>query len=583
MQKRMNHFWILSITGLLLLISATACSGPIPATLREAAGLDSDSAAESVPDATTAASDGATAESDAATAESDAVERPAGWSEESHSNDAEPNYEVVFPQDKVNQITITISPEDWAAMQEDMTELFGEPGDEAAGGPGGMMGGGPGGMPGDFAPGAEAPPEGFVPPEGFAPPAGAPPGDNIRRADMTPENPMWAPATIEFDGNTWTDVGVRYKGNSSLTSGWRSGELKLPLKLDFDQFEDDNPAIEDQRFYGFKQLSLANGFTDASFLRDAVTADILAEAGLPAAETAFYEVILDYGEGPVSLGVYTAIEVVDDTVVERIFGSDGGNIYEAEGAAATFAANTIDQIEESFQKENNEDAADYSDIEALFEVLHSEQRTSDPAAWRAQLESIFNVDSFLEWLAISAVIEHWDAYGNMSHNYYLYNNPETGQLEWISWDHNMALSSGGMGGMLRIEREPGDEAGVDVVTGPEGAPADGMPFAQPGGGPGSASVSLDKEEVGEDWPLIRFLLDDPVYYERYLAFLAETIAGPFNPELMVARYHSMAELIAPYAAEDVGQETFEAAVQQLIDHAYERAEEVSLFLESAAQ
>jgi len=267
---------------------------------------------------------------------------------------------------------------------------------------------------------------------------------------MTPENPMWVPATVEFQGHTWTHVGVRYKGNSSLTSGWRSGTLKLPLKLDFDEFEDDYPEIDDQRFYGFKQLSLANGFSDASFMRDAATADILEQAGLPAAETAFYEVILDYGEGPVALGLYTVIEVIDDTVVGRTFGSDDGNIYEAEGSAASLAASTRDQIEASFQKESNEDDADWSDIEALFDALHSAQRTRAPAAWRAGLESVFDVDAFLEWLAISAVIQHWDAYGAMSYNYYLYHDPESGQLSWISWDHNQAMSAGmGGGGTFR--------------------------------------------------------------------------------------------------------------------------------------
>ena len=202
------------------------------------------------------------------------------------------------------------------------------------------------------------------------------------------------------------------------------------------------PEIENQRFYGFKQLSLANGYKNSSFLRDAATALILEDAGLPAAKTAFYEVILDYGEGPVSLGLYTMIEVIDDTAIERYFGSDDGNIYEGEGTAASFAASTYDQIEESFEKENNEDEADWSDIENLFDVLHSDQRTSDPAAWRAELEAIFDVNGFLEWLAISSVIQNWDAYGSMSHNYYLYNNPDTGQLTWISWDHNEAMSSG---------------------------------------------------------------------------------------------------------------------------------------------
>jgi len=493
---------------------------------------------------------------------------PEGWQEETHGNDFEPNYEIVFPDGQVNQITITIAPEDWEAMQANMTELFGEAGTGE-----GNRGFRDGGQPqfeerpqpekGDFPEGFEPPaeevrpelPEGFAPPEnGEQPqfPEGAPggrPGDGgFRDGDMTPENPMWVSATIEFEGQIWTNVGVRYKGNSSLTSGWRSGTLKLPLKLDFDEFEDEHPEIDNQRFYGFKQLSLANGFSDSSFLRDAATALVLEEAGLPAAKTAFYEVIVNYGEGPISLGLYTMIEVIDDTVVDRYFGVDDGNIYEAEGSAASFAASTYDQIEESFQKENNDDS-DWSDIETLFHVLHSDQRISDSETWRAELESVFDVDGFLEWLAISAVIEHWDAYGNMSHNYYLYNDPDTGKLTWISWDHNMAMSTE-MGG---------------------------------GRGPGGRGVSLDKSDIGDNWPLIRFLLDDPVYYKRYLGNLAETVEGPFNPDHMAEQYQTMADLIESYATADVGEASFTQAVQILIAHAYERAEAVEEFLTSVRQ
>jgi hypothetical protein len=505
-------------------------------------------------------------ETTSATLETGPIARPEGWSEETHGSDIEPNYELVFPDDEVNQIMITITPEDWVAMQANMTELFSEAGsgeeDRGFLGSGQPPMGdrpqpGEGGFPEGFELPEDAPParpEGFAPPENWEQPEfpdGAPfrgrPGDGgFGGGDMTPENPMWVSATIEFEGNTWTNVGVRYKGNSSLTSGWRSGTLKLPLKLDFDEFEDEYPEIEDQRFYGFKQLSLANGFSDASFLRDAATSLILERAGLPAAESAFYEVILDYGEGPVTHGLYTMIEVIDDTVVERYFGSDEGNIYEAEGSAASFVASTSDQIEQSFQKENNEDEADWSDIEAMFDVLHSDHRTSDPATWRADLESIFDVNGFLEWLAISAVIEHWDAYGSMSHNYYLYHDPDTDQMTWISWDHNMVMSTG-MGG---------------------------------GRGPGGRGVSLDKADVDENWPLIRFLLDDPVYYELYLNYLEETVEGPFNPDQMAEIYQTLADLIAPYAAADVGETTFNEAVQTLVNYAYERTDVVNEFLVS---
>jgi spore coat protein H len=519
-------------------------------------------------------------------------DRPAGWSEDTHSNDVDPNYDVVFPQDRVNQITITIAPEDWEAMQTNMVDLFGESGaggqdsfrPDGFGAPDGEgnrqplgdegFPGGAGPHPGDWPqPGEEGFPDGFDPQQGdrprpgegglldgFEPPAdldgpmppeGAQPGNRpggggFGGGGLTPENPTWVPATVEFEGKLWTTVGVRYKGNSSLTSGWRSGTLKLPLKLDFDEFEDDYPEIDDQRFYGFKQLSLANGFHDASFLRDAATSDILQEAGLPAAETAFYQVTLDYGEGPVTLGLYTVIEVVDDTAVERTFGSDDGNIYEGEGTAASFAASAYNQIELSFQKENNEDQSGWSDIEELFDVLHSDQRTSDPVSWRANLESVFDVDAFLEWLAISAAIQNWDAYGAMSHNYYLYHDPDSGLLTWISWDHNEAMSTGTGGGGR--------------------------------GALGSRNVSLDKADVGDNWPLIRYLLDDPVFHARYVDYLGETVAGPFNPDRMAETYQTLAALIAPYAAADVGETEFEAAVQQLIEHAYGRADAVEAFL-----
>jgi spore coat protein H len=473
------------------------------------------------------------------TSASEQTTRPEGWTEETHSNNVDPNYQIVFPKDKVNQIKITITLEDWNAMQANMTELLGPRGTGQRGGQ-------------REAPGIRPDRGGMVPGEipqdgGVAPRAPGIPG----WIDMIPENPIWVPATIEFNGLTWTNVGVRYKGNSSLRSGWNRGSQKLPLKLDFDEFEDEYPEIENQRFYGFKQLSLSNAFSDSTYMRDAIAADLLAEAGLVAAETAYYEIILDYGEGPVNLGLYVAIEVIDDTVIDRFFGDDSGNIYEGDGPGVSLAEGTFDQIQNSFLKENNQQDADWSDIEALYNVLHSAERTSDPGAWRESLESIFDVDGFLEWLAIGAIIQHWDTYGRMSHNFYLYHDPDTDLLNWISWDHNQVLAGGGMGG-------PG---GVR-------APAAGL----------GLNVSLGREEVGQNWPLIRYLLDDPVYHERYIDYLEKTINGAFNPDKLVEKCQKLAELIAPYAAKETGEAAFESAVQELIDRINERYQAATAFL-----
>jgi len=440
----------------------------------------------------------------------------------SHSSDSDPDYETVFPDDAVNRIDIIISPEDWEAMQADMTQLFGEPGSRSQRGR----------MPMD------APPlDGqMAAPGGQAPAAGedlqAPRQDRQMPLDVTDENPIWVEATIIFNGEVWEHVGIRYKGNSTLRDAWSNGSLKLPFKLDFDQFEDEYPETEDQRFFGFKQLTLANNIMDASFLREVTASEVFNQAGLVIAESALYEVYLDYGEGSQYLGLYTMVEVVEDTVVDTAFGSDDGNIFKAEGSGSSFASGTRSQLETSFDRENNEDG-DWSDLQELYDVLHASTRTENPAAWRAALETVLNVDTFLNWLAVTTLTQDWDTYGNMSHNYYLYHNPDTDLLEWIAWDKSWAFSENG-----------------------------GM----------RPALSLDLEDVSTGWPLIRFLLDDPVYAEVYADYVQQAMEGAFEPEAMEAYYRQMAELIAPYAADEVGEAVFERAVQALIDQAYTQYE-----------
>ncbi len=455
------------------------------------------------------------------------VARPTGWTDATHGKDAEPDYGTVFPTTAVNTLTIRVSAETWDAMLANMTELFGTRGTTGSGGA--PQGGEPPG--GGGPPGGGAPREGGIPQDGAAPgAAGRQPGGGFPA-----ENPDWFAGTIEFKGNTWTNVGVRFKGNSSLRGAWTSGTDRIPFKLDFDEFEGDHPETADQRFHGFKQLSLGSNFSDPSFIRETVGYGILAEAGLVHAKTGLYEVFLDRGAGAASLGLYTAIEVIDDTVVKRSFKDGSGNIYEADGPAASFAEGVLGQIDASFEAEGGENP-DRSDIRALYQAIHAPERTSNPETWRRKLEAVFDMDAYLEWLAIAATMKHWDTYGAMSHNYYLYNNPETGRLMWISWDHNQVLSSSGGGGAGR-----------------------------PGGGGGGLrmSTSLDKADVTSQWPLIRYVLDDATYRSRYLAFLRESLNGPFAADRLERWYRELQGVIEPRIAA-AGKTAFVSAIDSLV-------------------
>ncbi|MEN8929466.1 MAG: CotH kinase family protein [Flavobacteriales bacterium] len=307
-------------------------------------------------------------------------DRPEGWTTETHSNNVEPNYDVVFNDTKVNKIHIVFTAQEWADMQSDLAAV---------------------------------------------------------KAGGYAVEPAYAPVDFYFNDVKWNHVGLRYKGNSSLKG---AGNGKLPFKFNFDYFEDEYPEINNQRFYGFKKLAMGSGFKDESLMRDKTASDVFRHFGVPAARASFYEVYIDKGDGVYQyFGSYTLNEVVEDTFLKDYFGTNTGNCYKPDGQGATFRNNGF--VATSFPNKTNE-TADHSDIQGLFSALHSTTRISNPTAWKTGLEAVFDVDGFLKYLAAMNTIQNWDCYGVAPHNFYLYNDPTMGKLRWIVWDLNLSFSPG---------------------------------------------------------------------------------------------------------------------------------------------
>jgi|GEM_PF-382095 len=421
------------------------------------------------------------------------------WTEASHSNDVVPNFDEVFDDTQVKRLDFVVTEARWQSMLDDMTATYGEFGQRTAG-------------------------NGLI---------------------DTDDDPIFVPAEVFYNGKQWYRVGIRFKGNSSLQSSWQQGILKLSFKLDFDEYEDDYPQIKNQRFYGFKKFSLKNNYNDKSFMREKVASEVFKNAGLAVSHTAFYTLYIDHGNGPEYFGLYTLVEEVDDTLIDTQFSSDDGNLYKPEDSGATFAEGSFS--EEDFEKKTNEDDADWSDILTLFDVLHDDTATTDSETWRTNLEAIFDVDSFLKYLAINGIIQNWDTYGLMPHNYYLYNNPETSTLTWIPWDNNEALQNGNRGG----------------------------------------SLALDFSNLeSNSWPLIEKLYSDESYKASYEDYLSEVIGYAFETDQIQATYASYSALIEPYATTEMpgysfldGPSDFYSAVDALNEHAESRAEAVSSYFD----
>ena len=192
------------------------------------------------------------------------------------------------------------------------------------------------------------------------------------------------------------------------------------------------------------------------------------------------------------------------------------------------------------EKKNNKKQADYTDVKAFVQALNDPIRTKQPAQWRANLEKTFNVPHFLKYLAVNNVITNWDTYGSMAHNFYLYNSP-TQKLTWIPWDNNESMSTRGPGGGMRPPM-----AGLN--SSPSESSTMSHPNFPPRGGKGGfgAGVSLDLAGVGKNWPLIRFLADDPVYFAQYKNYVREFADKVFTPTKMTKLFAQNQALIAPF-------------------------------------
>lgn len=364
-----------------------------------------------------------------------------------------PDYSQVLPEEEIRSITIQVGQENWAKIQSDMewrtARKFGS--------------------------------STTIP--GVTPPVG---GGGL---DVVPGDPIFVQAEVKQGEITWSKVGFRLKGNASLNGSWRSGIYKLPFKLKFDEWEDQNPDIKNQRFYGFKELSFAPSYGDDSFLKEKLLTKLFREVGVMACKVAYYKVYINFGQGVKYCGIYQAIETVEEHMVEVQSGKKVGNVYKPESNLQQF-------LSSQFEKQNNEALADYSDVKKLISVLNSPIRISDRLQWKKELEAVFDVKEFLRYLAVNNTVGNWDSYGVLTHNYFLANTD--GVLHWIPYDVNLSFQLRGGSNNSRF------------------------------------ALSMEMKEVTTQWPLIRYLADDPEYFAYYKEAVKEFIQKHFNPTTMGA-------------------------------------------------
>ncbi|UYP44151.1 hypothetical protein NEF87_000436 [Candidatus Lokiarchaeum ossiferum] len=352
-----------------------------------------------------------------------------------------------------------------------------------------------------------------------------------------PDDPYFS-AKFVYDDIEIDPIGINFKGHSSFM-----GEsYKKSFRIDFNYYD------SDAEFYGLQKLNLNNGHMDPTMLREKIFWDF-ASNYVSTVRCVFTRVYVN----DEYFGLYTAIEQIDDEFIESRYGSkEGGNLYRAETAGTlSYLGEAESLYASSYELKTNENENDFSKLISLTKILEN----TPVEDFEEEIEKVLDVEDTLYCMALLNIFASLDSFIGSAHNFYLYENEETGLINYILWDANEAFgrftfgleegqdvrlidpfwtpTSSSMGVMAASESLT-DES-TSTIDGP--APPEGPPPIGPDG-PGN-----EFSQLGTDRPLFERLMEVESYNHTYLRILAEMIRDGFNIEFMEGEIQELADLI----------------------------------------
>ena len=122
---------------------------------------------------------------------------------------------------------------------------------------------------------------------------------------------------VTVNGTTYEHVGLRAKGNTSLSMVASSDSDRYSFKIKFDEY------VDGQSCDGLSKLVLNNHYSDATMMKEALCYDMFAFLGADASLYNYAKVSVN-GE---YWGVYLALEPVEKSFAIRNYGADYGQLY----------------------------------------------------------------------------------------------------------------------------------------------------------------------------------------------------------------------------------------------------------------
>lgn len=419
---------------------------------------------------------------------------------------------------------------------------------------------------------------------------------------------------VTIDGEAQGTVGIRAKGNTSLSSMAQYDNDRYSFKIEFDHYQ------KKKTYRGLDKLSLNNIIQDATYMKDYWSYTFMNQMGLASPLCSYTEIYVN-GE---YWGLYLAVEGVEEAFLERNYGEDYGELYKPDslsfgGGRGNGQAFDMQDFEKKLQGDDTEEQAaadenaandnaaptmpqdiqratrinrgDFkqgggmggmgsSDVKLqyidddpdsyanIFDNAKTKVKKKDQARLIAALKklsegdtSAVDTDAVAMYMAVHNFLCNGDSYtGSMVHNYYLYE--KDGVMSMIPWDYNLAF--GGFTG--------GSDATGTVNTAIDTLVSGGDDSDRPMAG----WITASEESLA-------------LYHEKYQQFI-DTV---FTSGWFESEFDRVSAMIAPYVEKETrafySYEEFQTAADTLKTFCLKRAQSVqgqldgSISATSAAQ
>ena len=127
----------------------------------------------------------------------------------------------------------------------------------------------------------------------------------------------WISADLIINGERFSTVGIRTKGNSSLSQVASSNSDRYSLQFEFNHY------VKGQTYYGLDSFCINNIMGDATYMKDYLSYEIMNYISVATPLTNFADVSVN-GEG---FGFYLALERYDKAFLDRVYQTSAGQLY----------------------------------------------------------------------------------------------------------------------------------------------------------------------------------------------------------------------------------------------------------------